>query len=255
MSGNMKLNLRIWRQKDAAAEGAIETFELEGVSPDMSFLEMLDILNEKLIGEGTDPVAFDHDCREGVCGSCGAVVNGQVHGPDTETTLCQLHMRRFRDGDTVQIEPWRSRAFPVIRDLVVDRTALDRIQQAGGYVSVDTGSAPDANILPVPKPDAEKAFDYAECIGCGGCVAACPNGAAMLFTAAKVAHLATLPQGKVERDARVLSMVTQMDEEGFGACTNHYECTAACPKGVPIDSIATMNREYLRSTFLSKEGV
>lgn len=255
MSGNMKLNLRIWRQKDAAAEGAIETFELEGVSPDMSFLEMLDILNEKLIGEGTDPVAFDHDCREGVCGSCGAVVNGQVHGPDTETTLCQLHMRRFRDGDTVQIEPWRSRAFPVIRDLVVDRTALDRIQQAGGYVSVDTGSAPDANILPVPKPDAEKAFDYAECIGCGGCVAACPNGAAMLFTAAKVAHLATLPQGKVERDARVLSMVTQMDEEGFGACTNHYECTAACPKGVPIDSIATMNREYLRATFLSKEGV
>ena len=255
MSGNMKLNLRIWRQKDAAADGAIETYELEGVSTDMSFLEMLDILNEKLIREGQEPVAFDHDCREGVCGCCGAVVNGQVHGPDEETTLCQLHMRRFRDGDTVQIEPWRSKAFPVIRDLVVDRTALDGIQQAGGYVSVDTGSAPDANILPVPKPDAERAFDYAECIGCGGCVAACPNGAAMLFTAAKVAHLATLPQGKVERDQRVLSMVTQMDDEGFGACTNHYECTAACPKGVPIDAISTMNREYLKATFLSREGV
>ena len=255
MSGDMKLNLRIWRQKDADSEGAIETFELEGVSPDMSFLEMLDILNEKLIGEGTEPIAFDHDCREGVCGSCGAMVNGQVHGPDTETTLCQLHMRRFRDGDTIQIEPWRSVAFPVLRDLIVDRTAFDRIQQAGGYVSVDTGSAPDANILPVPKPDAEKAFDYAECIGCGGCVAACPNGAAMLFTAAKVAHLVTLPQGQVERDRRVLAMVEQMDQEGFGACTNHYECTAACPKGVPIDSIATMNREYLKATFLSKEGV
>ena len=255
MSGDMKLNLRIWRQKDADSEGAIETFELEGVSPDMSFLEMLDILNEKLIGEGTEPIAFDHDCREGVCGSCGAMVIGQVHGPDTETTLCQLHMRRFRDGDTIQIEPWRSVAFPVLRDLIVDRTAFDRIQQAGGYVSVDTGSAPDANILPVPKPDAEKAFDYAECIGCGGCVAACPNGAAMLFTAAKVAHLVTLPQGQVERDRRVLAMVEQMDQEGFGACTNHYECTAACPKGVPIDSIATMNREYLKATFLSKEGV
>ena len=255
MSGDMKLNLRIWRQKDASDKGAIEKFELEGVSPDMSFLEMLDILNEKLIREGSDPVAFDHDCREGVCGSCGAVVNGQIHGPDTETTLCQLHMRRFRDGDTIQIEPWRSRAFPVIRDLVVDRTAFDRIQQAGGYVSVDTGSAPDANILPVPKPDAERAFDYAECIGCGGCVAACPNGAAMLFTAAKVAHLATLPQGKVERDSRVLAMVARMDEEGFGACTNHYECTAACPKGVPIDAISTMNREYLKATFLSREGV
>ncbi len=255
MSGDMKLNLRIWRQKDAASEGDIETYELEGVSPDMSFLEMLDILNEKLIREGVEPVAFDHDCREGVCGCCGAVVNGQIHGPDEETTLCQLHMRRFRDGDTVQIEPWRSRAFPVIRDLVVDRYALDRIQQAGGFISVDTGSAPDANILPVRKPDAEKAFDYAECIGCGGCVAACPNGAAMLFTAAKVAHLATLPQGKVERDARVLAMVTQMDEEGFGACTNHYECTAACPKGVPIDAISTMNREYLKATFLSKEGI
>lgn len=255
MSGDMKLNLRIWRQKDADSEGSIETFELEGVSPDMSFLEMLDILNEKLIGEGTEPIAFDHDCREGVCGSCGAMVNGQVHGPDTETTLCQLHMRRFRDGDTIQIEPWRSVAFPVLRDLIVDRTAFDRIQQAGGYVSVDTGSAPDANILPVPKPDAEKAFDYAECIGCGGCVAACPNGAAMLFTAAKVAHLVTLPQGQVERDRRVLAMVEQMDQEGFGACTNHYECTAACPKGVPIDSIATMNREYLKATFLSKEGV
>jgi len=255
VSGDMKLNLRIWRQKDASDKGAIEKFELEGVSPDMSFLEMLDILNEKLIREGSDPVAFDHDCREGVCGSCGAVVNGQIHGPDTETTLCQLHMRRFRDGDTIQIEPWRSRAFPVIRDLVVDRTAFDRIQQAGGYVSVDTGSAPDANILPVPKPDAERAFDYAECIGCGGCVAACPNGAAMLFTAAKVAHLATLPQGKVERDSRVLAMVARMDEEGFGACTNHYECTAACPKGVPIDAISTMNREYLKATFLSREGV
>lgn len=257
MSANntMKLNLKIWRQKNADASGAIEDYELDGVSTDMSFLEMLDILNEKLIGEGREPVAFDHDCREGVCGCCGAVVNGQVHGPDEETTLCQLHMRRFHDGDTIQIEPWRSRAFPIIKDLIVDRTAFDRIQQAGGYVSVSTGSAPDANAIPIPTRDAEKAFDFAECIGCGGCVAACPNGAAMLFTAAKVAQLATLPQGKLERSARALSMVEAMDKEGFGACTNHYECSAACPKGVPIEAIAVMNREYLRATFLSQEGV
>ena len=250
----MKLNLKIWRQKTAASQGAIENYALAGVSRDMSFLEMLDVLNEQLIGEGNEPIAFDHDCREGVCGSCGAVVNGQVHGPDEETTLCQLHMRRFDDGDTIQIEPWRSRAFPVVKDLIVDRSSFDRIQQAGGYVSVSTGSAPEANSIPITTRDAEKAFDFAECIGCGGCVAACPNGAAMLFTAAKVAQLATLPQGKVERSARVLAMVKQMDSEGFGACTNHYECSAACPKGVPIEAIAVMNREYLRATFRSQEG-
>lgn len=251
----MKLKLKIWRQQNGKAAGALEDYELDGVSSDMSFLEMLDVLNEQLVGEGKEPVAFDHDCREGVCGSCGAVVNGMVHGPDEETTLCQLHMRRFTNGDTVVIEPWRSRAFPVIRDLIVDRTAFDRIQQSGGYVSVNTGSAPDANAIPIRKQDAEKAFDFAECIGCGGCVAACPNGSAMLFTSAKVAQLATLPQGQVERDERVLAMVSQMDDEGFGACTNHYECSAACPKGIPVEAIAKMNREYLRATFLSREEV
>ncbi len=242
----MNLTLRIWRQTDADDRGGMRTYQLTDVSPDMSFLEMLDILNEKLTMAGEDPVAFDSDCREGICGACGVVINGNPHGPQ-QTTTCQLHMRSFRDGDTIDIEPWRSGAFPVLKDLVVDRGAFDRIIGAGGYVSAPTGSAPEAHATPVPKPDADLAFENATCIGCGACVAACPNGSAMLFTSAKVTHLNLLPQGGPERESRVLDMVSQMDAEGFGGCTNTGACTQVCPKGIPLDSIANLNHEYLRA--------
>ncbi|WP_369203145.1 succinate dehydrogenase/fumarate reductase iron-sulfur subunit [Streptomyces sp. PU-14G] len=242
----MNLTLRIWRQQDAATAGEMRTYEVEDVSPDMSFLEMLDTLNETLIERGEEPVAFDHDCREGICGACGMVINGQAHGPE-QTTTCQLHMRHFADGDTVDVEPWRAAAFPVVRDLVVDRSAFDRIIGAGGYITAPTGSAPEAHATAVPKPAADAAFAHAECIGCGACVAACPNGSAMLFTSAKVNHLGALPQGAPERESRVLGMVEQMDAEGFGGCTLAGECATACPKGIPMPSIAAMNREYLRA--------
>jgi succinate dehydrogenase / fumarate reductase iron-sulfur subunit len=242
----MNLTLRIWRQDGPDAAGEMVTYQVTDISPDMSFLEMLDILNEDLILRGEQPVAFDHDCREGICGSSGMVINGSAHGP-VQTTTCQLHMRSFADGDVIDIEPWRAAAFPVIRDLVVDRSAFDRIIQAGGYITAPTGTAPDAHAVPVPKPDADLAFENATCIGCGACVAACPNGSAMLFTSAKINHLNVLPQGQPERESRVLNMVTTMDEEGFGGCTNTGECAAACPKGIPLASIATMNREFLRA--------
>jgi succinate dehydrogenase / fumarate reductase iron-sulfur subunit len=222
-------------------------YEVDGISPDMSFLEMLDGLNQDLITRGEPPVAFDHDCREGICGACGVVINGRAHGPE-RTTTCQLHMRAFRDGDVIDVEPWRAKGFPVIKDLVVDRSAFDRIVRAGGYVTAPTGSAPDAHAIPVPKPDADVAFDNATCIGCGACVAACPNGSAMLFTSAKVTHLNVLPQGQPERERRVLDMVAAMDDEGFGGCTNTGECVASCPKGIPFTSIATLNREFLRAS-------
>lgn len=251
MSGSstttMNLTLKVWRQTGPQDPGAIETYHVKDVSPDMSFLEMLDVLNEQLLVAGHDPVAFDHDCREGICGSCGFMVDGRAHGPDSETTVCQLHMRRFQDGDTVYVEPFRANAFPVLRDLVVDRSAFDRIVASGGYVSVSTGNAPDANAIPVPKAAAEAAMDAAACIGCGACVAACPNAAAMLFVGAKVSHLALLPQGSPERAERAQAMVDTMDAEGFGNCTNHYECMAACPKGIDVDNIARLNREFVRS--------
>jgi len=243
----MNLTLEVWRQKDANDKGGFVSYTLEGVSEHMSFLEMLDVLNEKLIGQGQEPVAFDHDCREGICGSCGVVVNGRPHGPMDRTTACQLHMRSFKDGDKLTIEPWRARAFPVVKDLVVDRGALDRIIAAGGFISVPTGTAQDANNIPVPKEDADLAFDAATCIGCGACVAACPNASAMLFTAAKVSHLGLLPQGQPERMSRALAMVTQMDAEGFGGCTNHFECMAACPKGISVSFIARMNADFTRA--------
>jgi succinate dehydrogenase / fumarate reductase iron-sulfur subunit len=242
----VNLTLRIWRQHSPEDKGAMVTYRVEGIGPDMSFLEMLDVLNEELILTGDEPVAFDHDCREGICGACGVVINGQAHGPE-RTTACQLHMRSFEDGDTIDVEPWRAAAFPVVRDLVVDRSAFDRVIQAGGYVSVPTGSAPEAHATAVPKESADYAFEHAECIGCGACVAACPNGSAMLFTSAKVNHLNVLPQGAPERETRVLNMVTAMDGEGFGGCTNTGECATACPKGIPLPSIAAMNREYLRA--------
>jgi succinate dehydrogenase / fumarate reductase iron-sulfur subunit len=243
----VKLTVRIWRQAGPEAPGRMVEYAVDGVSEDMSFLEMLDVLNDRLILEGQEPVAFDHDCREGICGSCGVVINGRSHGPE-QTTTCQLHMRAFRDGDVIDVEPWRAKAFPVIKDLVVDRSAFDRIVQAGGYVTAPTGSAPDAHATPVPKADADVAFDNATCIGCGACVAACPNGSAMLFTSAKITHLNTLPQGGPEREQRVLDMVRTMDALDFGGCTNSGECVAVCPKGIPLTSIATLNREFLRAS-------
>ncbi len=240
----MRLTLHIWRQPDSRSAGGFNRYEMDEVSPDMSFLEMLDVLNERLTEQGEEPVAFEHDCREGICGSCGVVINGVAHGPEAGTATCQLHMRKFRDGDSIRIEPFRSRAFPVLKDLVVDRSPFDKIIQSGGFVSVNTGSAPEANILPVAKAAADRAMDAAECIGCGACVAQCPNGAAQLFTSAKVAHLAELPQGQPERYSRVQAMVRTM-EDHFGTCTNFTECEAVCPKGISVDFIGRMNRDYL----------
>ncbi len=243
----MRITLKIWRQKDRNSEGRLVAYELSNVSPDMSFLEMLDMLNLGLARKGEDTVAFDHDCREGICGSCGLYINGRAHGPLGGVATCQLHMRSFRDGDTIVVEPWRARPFPVIKDLVVDRSTFDRIITAGGFISVRTGGAPDANTIPVPKPVAEEAFEAAACIGCGACVAACKNASAMLFVAAKVSQLALLPQGHAERKERVLKMVAQMDSEGFGYCSNTYACEAECPKQISVSYIALLNREYLRA--------
>jgi succinate dehydrogenase / fumarate reductase, iron-sulfur subunit len=248
----MKLTLHIWRQKNRTDSGRFVTYELADVDEHMSFLEMLDLLNERLIGKGEEPVAFEHDCREGICGSCGLVINGIAHGKEKGTTVCQLHMRHFADGDVVYIEPFRARAFPVIKDLVVDRSAFDRIVQAGGFVSARTGSAPDGNAVPVPKPVADLAMDAAECIGCGACVAACPNGAAMLFLAAKISHLGLLPQGQPERSARARAMVSRMEYEGFGSCTNYRECEAVCPKRISVNFIARLNRDYLKASFVNE---
>ena len=245
----MQLQLKIWRQRGPEHQGHLEDYRLDGVSPDMSFLEALDLLNEQLAIAGKEPVEFDHDCREGICGSCNLMINGQAHGPQQRTATCQLYMRNFQDGDTIVIEPWRAQAFPIVKDLVVDRSALDRILMAGGFISVKTGSAPEANGIPVPPNHAQTAFDYATCIGCGACVAACPNASASLFTAAKVAHLGLLPQGHPERKQRVLKMTEQMTTEGFGDCSNHGECQAVCPKGISIDAIATMRREYIQAIF------
>ena len=245
----MKLTLKIWRQANADATGSIETYSVDNISPDMSFLEMMDVHNEELIAKGIDPVAFDHDCREGICGMCSMYINGEAHGPDRFVTTCQLHMRKFKDGDTITIEPFRANAFPVVKDLAVDRSAFDRIQHAGGFISVNTsGNTQDANSIPIDKHDADKAFDAATCIGCGACVASCKNASAMLFVSAKVSQYALLPQGKVEATDRVLNMVKQMDEEGFGNCTNTGACEVECPKGISLENIARMNREYLSAS-------
>lgn len=247
----MKFTVKMWRQKNAQSEGHFESVEVKDISPDMSFLDMLDVVNEERIKKGEEPFAFDNDCREGICGTCSLVVNGQPHGANYGCTTCQLHMRMFTDGETITVEPFRSKAFPIVKDCVIDRSAFDRIIQAGGYVNVNTGSAPEAATTPVPKPDADRAFAAAACIGCGACVAACPNASAMLFTSAKIAHLGSLPQGKVEADQRVLALVKQMDKEGFGACTNAGECAAVCPKDVGLDNIARMNRQYLKATIFA----
>ena len=244
----MNLTLHVWRQKDARTPGRFVTYEAHEISPDMSFLEMLDIVNERLIEGGEEPIAFDHDCREGICGTCGVVVNGRPHGPRERTTACQLHMRSFADGDSLTIEPWRAKAFPVLKDLIVDRGALDRIIAAGGFIAAPIGSAPDANAIPVRKVLADLSMDAAACIGCGACVAACPNASAMLFTAAKVSHLGLLPQGQPERFDRVRAMVARMDAEGFGSCTNHEECEAACPKGITVETIGRMNADYVMAS-------
>lgn len=244
----MKLNLKIWRQSELSSPGQFVEYGVEG-QPDLSFLELLDVLNEQLTRAGELPVEFDHDCREGICGSCGMMINGQAHGPQERTSVCQLYLRNFEDGDHITVEPWRATAFPVIKDLVVDRSAFDRISMAGGYITARVGSAPEANSIAVPKADADAAFDYAACIACGACVAACPNASASLFTAAKISHLAHLPQGSPERKSRVLRMTEQMTMEGFGDCSNHGECQAVCPKGISIDAIATMRREYIKAQF------
>jgi succinate dehydrogenase / fumarate reductase, iron-sulfur subunit len=245
----MNLSLTIWRQKDAGSPGRFVTYQVKNITPDMSFLEVLDLLNEELIAQNEVPVAFDHDCREGICGTCGFLINGMPHGPRPSTTVCQLHMRFFKDGDSLTLEPWRASAFPIIKDLVVDRSAFDRIIQAGGFISAATGSAPEANSIPVPRDDAETAMDAAACIGCGACVAACPNASAMLFTAAKITHLNSMPQGQPERDERTANMVQAMDNEDFGSCTNHAECEASCPKAIPLEFIAQLNRDLMASVF------
>lgn len=252
MSQGMNLTLKIWRQKSTGAEGKLERYQLSGISSHMSFLEMLDVLNEELQRKGEDPVAFDHDCREGICGSCSLFINGQPHGPQKGTTVCQLHMRTFHDGDTIVIEPWRARAFPVVKDLVVDRSAFDRIIQAGGYISAKTGSCPDANAIPINQEELESAMDAAACIGCGACVAACKNASAMLFVAAKVAHLCRLPQGGIEAGQRALSMVQAMEREEFGNCTNTSACEAECPKEISVENIALLNRQWLKANLMEK---
>lgn len=253
-SKNLNLNLRVWRQKSDKDGGAFVDYKVSGVSSDSSFLEMLDMLNESLVKQGQEPVAFDHDCREGICGSCGFMINGSAHGPMKSTTVCQLHMRHFHDGETLVLEPWRAAAFPVIKDLMVNRSAFDRVIEAGGYINVDTGNAPDANSIPIPKPYADAAFSSATCIGCGACVASCKNASAMLFVGAKVSHFAMLPQGQVERHERVSHMVAQMDAEGFGACTSTGSCSASCPKDISLENIARMNRELLKATISKKEA-
>ena len=250
----MRVTLRVWRQKNADDPGRMVTYKAKDVSPDMSFLEMLDVINEDLILRGEEPIAFDHDCREGICGACSLMINGIAHGPERGTTACQLHMRSFDDGDTITVEPWRAKAFPVIKDLVVNRSAFDRIIEAGGFISAPTGSAPEANNIQVPKADADLAMDAAACIGCGACVAACPNGSAMLFTSAKVSHLGLMPQGQPERYQRVVNMVKVMDEQGFGGCTNIGECSAVCPKEISMDFIARLNRDLLVATLKGKNG-
>ena len=251
----MNLTLKVWRQKNAQTKGNLATYQVADISPDMSFLELLDVLNQQLIVKGDDPVAYDNDCREGICGMCSLYINGRAHGPQTEATVCQLHMRSFKDGDTIVVEPWRAKAFPVIKDLVVDRSAFDRIIQAGGFISTKTGSAPDGNALPVRKENADKAMDAAACIGCGACVASCKNASAMLFVSAKISQLALLPQGQPEGDKRALAMVRAMDKEGFGNCTNEGECEAECPKGIKMSNIARLFREYYRSTITYEEDL